>query len=138
MQTFLAFPDYKLSAECLDRQRLGKQRLEVKQIFNSLRGDGRGWKNHPAVRMWHTYEYHLLLYGIAICNEWHLRGYIDSLWLEFTEAIKTVPDTGPPFWMGNEYFHRSHRSNLIRKLPSHYRDTLRWQDPDDLPYFWPA
>ena len=49
-----------------------------------------------------------------------------------------VLDTGPPDWMGLEYVHRSHRSNLIRKFPEHYRDILGWRDPDNLAYFWPG
>lgn len=32
MQSFLPFPDFARSANCLDRQRLGKQRVEAKQI----------------------------------------------------------------------------------------------------------
>jgi alpha-tubulin suppressor-like RCC1 family protein len=32
---------------------------------------------------------------------------------------------------------RSHRSNLIRKMPEHYGPI--WPDvPDDLPYYWPG
>jgi hypothetical protein len=42
-----------------------------------------------------------------------------------------------PPWLGNEDFHRSHRSNLLRKYPEHYRQF--WPDePDNLPYFWPT
>lgn len=136
MQTFLPFADFKASAESLDRQRLGKQRVEVKQIFNTLRKGG-AWSNHPAVRMWRRHEYHLLLYGMVICNEWRSRGYEDSLYYEFKTLIELTTNIGPPEWIGNEYVHRSHRSNLIRKFPSHYRDTLHWQDPPDLAYFWP-
>lgn len=36
MQTFLPYPDFKKSAQCLDYQRLGKQRLECKQILQTL------------------------------------------------------------------------------------------------------
>ena len=80
MQTFLPFADYQKSAECLDSKRLGKQRVEVKQVFNALIGRAKGWGNHPITRMWQGYEYHLLLYGAAICTEWFKRGYSDSLW----------------------------------------------------------
>jgi len=33
MQTFLPFPDFAESAKCLDNRRLGKQRVEAKQIL---------------------------------------------------------------------------------------------------------
>jgi len=32
MQTFLPYADFKESAQCLDYRRLGKQRVEAKQI----------------------------------------------------------------------------------------------------------
>lgn len=35
MQTFLPYPDFARSAACLDRQRLGKQRLEAFQILQT-------------------------------------------------------------------------------------------------------
>jgi len=52
MQTFLAYPDYKLSASVLDMKRLGKQRVEAWQIVQALTVPEYGWKNHPAVKMW--------------------------------------------------------------------------------------
>ena len=36
MQTFLPYPDFQLSAECLDYKRLGKQRLEAFQLLVAL------------------------------------------------------------------------------------------------------
>lgn len=56
MQTFLPYPDFELSARFLDRQRLGKQRVEAWQILNVLEelkipGRTPAWRNHPAVRM---------------------------------------------------------------------------------------
>lgn len=42
-----------------------------------------------------------------------------------------------PPWLGDEAFHRAHRSNLVRKLPDWYR--AQWPDePDDLEYVWPV
>ena len=39
MQTFLPYASFEESAKVLDRQRLGKQRVECLQIFNALAGD---------------------------------------------------------------------------------------------------
>ena len=36
MQVFLPYPDFKKSLESLDNKRLGKQRVEAKQILNVL------------------------------------------------------------------------------------------------------
>ena len=37
MQTFLPFPDFKMSAQVLDYKRLGKQRVEALQILKTLK-----------------------------------------------------------------------------------------------------
>lgn len=134
MQTFLPVPSVTLSAFYLDRQRLGKQRVEALQILRTLQNRSSGWANHPAVRMWRGHEVALAVYGIAICDEWELRGYVDNCRSKFVVAID-----GPlvyPSWFGDEAFHLSHRSNLVRKMPEHYRRF--WPDvPDDMPYVWP-
>jgi hypothetical protein len=135
MQTFLPYPSFMRSAECLDRQRLGKQRVEAKQIYLALTQIGYGWKNHPAVKMWKGYELTLLSYGHIICLEWRNRGYNDTL-LGFFADNMTEGDAKNPPWLTQE-FCRSHQSNLIRKNPEHYR--YMWPDvPDDLPYIWPV
>jgi len=54
MQTFLPYPNLKKSIKCLDNKRLGKQRVKAHQILNILlkRTKTKGWKNHPAIKMW--------------------------------------------------------------------------------------
>jgi len=78
MQTFLPLEDFTASAQSLDRQRLGKQRVECLQILNALSNPGYGWQNHPAVTMWRGAELSLAKYGVAICDEWLRRGYKDT------------------------------------------------------------
>lgn len=137
MQTFLPLPDFAASAAVLDRQRLGKQRVEVTQILGALRGRASGWVNHPAVRMWHGHEVALARYGLAMIAEWTLRGYKDTCGPKIGALVDGIPDLKLPWWLGDEAFHLSHRSNLIRKLPEHYAPL--WPGtPDDLPYVWPV
>lgn len=141
MQTFLPYPSYVLSATVLDRQRLGKQRLECKQLLAAIKGDG-GWKNHPAAKMWSGYEGALCLYAIAVCKEWRARGYKDTLLPQFEERLLALARAeqhvyAKPPWFGDNAFHASHRSNLLRKLPVHYR-TFWPDEPDNLPYVWPS
>jgi hypothetical protein len=134
MQTFLPYPSFIRSAECLDDKRLGKQRVEAKQIYLALTRIGYGWKNHPAVKMWKGYEQALLNYGFIVCCQWRLRGFNDTLKDFFGDKIKDIPMN--PSWLTEELC-RSHQSNLIRKSPEHYR--YLWPDvPDDLPYIWPV
>jgi hypothetical protein len=88
MQTFLPYPDFIQSAKCLDYKRLGKQRVESKQILDILNGDSKSnaWKNHPAVLMWKGYEHELQVYHDIMICEWIYRGYKNNMKL-FNEAI---------------------------------------------------
>lgn len=138
MQTFLPYPGFANSARVLDRQRLGKQRVEAYQILRALRGVSTGWVNHPATKMWRGYENALCLYGINMCIEWVSRGYKDTLMDKFIKLADPDPDALvlPP-WLGDFDLHASHRSNLLRKDPAHYSQ-FGWVESDDLPYVWPA
>ena len=143
MQTFLPYPSFTKSAQVLDNKRLGKQRVECKQILKALLGeydDTGAWVNHPAIKMWRGHETLLGIYAITICTEWRKRGYNDSLLPYFFEQVHPhfTRQTHPaPPWLGDGAFHASHRSNLLRKDPSHYSQ-FGWEEPDDLPYIWPV
>ena len=155
MQTFLPYEDFEKSARVLDDKRLGKQRSESIIILKTLLGrypntkTGRpgGWPNHPATNMWAGHEIALCYYSIDITNEWIRRGYKDTTLEWFEEclsglvAIRCFAEGASlnalPMWMGNPKVHQSHRSNLLRKEPEHYRQF--WPDErDDLPYVWPV
>lgn len=139
MQTFLPYEDYDGSARCLDDKRLGKQRVEAHQILNALDPNypKKGWKDHPAVKMWSSYEKSLCRYGIACCKEWIRRGFKDSLLPKFEQRYAQFPgsDANPP-WLGRKLT-ESHRSNLVRKDVSRY---LRYFPGVQLglPYHWPV
>lgn len=135
MQTFLPYADFLDSAYVLDRQRLGKQRVEAKQILNALDGLSKGWVNHPAVKMWRGYEPALALYGAVVCAMWIERGYQDSLLPFFAQRL--TDDIEMPFWIGDPDFHRSHQSNLVRKDAAHYGPLFPGV-PDNLEYLWPS
>ena len=136
MQTFLPYDNFVRTARVLDDKRLGKQRVEAKQIHNALTGVTGGWRNHPATRMWEGYEGALAMYGYVICLEWRARGFNDTLLPWFGERWPPNHRTHMPPWMGLQVFHKAHRSNLVRKDPEYYRQF--WPSiEDDLPYFWP-
>lgn len=139
MQTFMPYSDYVQTAQALDRQRLGKQRVEAWQILRALTGQSTGWVNHPATKMWRGYEVELCLYAVAICEEWIKRGYKDTMLERFDDYLfnYTGKDPGRPWWVNYAKLNKSHRSNLIRKFPDHYGQL--WPDvPDDMPYVWPV
>lgn len=154
MQTFIPLPSFVESARVLDDKRLGKQRVEAKQILIALgvpvgEHDGNPssrWRHHPAVRMWRGFERCLIHYALTVCGEWRSRGFRDSLEEQFVDASRWVisayhdvsPSSvfGTPAWIGNDHVHASHRSNLLRKSREHY-SRFGWSEPADLPYVWP-
>lgn len=140
MQTFVPYTTFAQSLNCLDYKRLGKQRVETKQLLNALAGLTKGWVNHPAAKMWRGHEAALASYGKVCCALWIDRGYKDSLLPFFVEqeklwAEKTGVDMPP--WIGDERVHASHRSNLLRKDKAFYSQ-YGWTEPDNLPYAWPV
>lgn len=128
MQTFLPYPNFKKSLECLDYRRLGKQRVEAYQILNALKGES-GWKHHPAVKMWKGYENALKLYMNIAIDTWKSRGYKNTM--KRAKVGKVIY----PKWLGDEEFHASHRSNLLRKDLGYY-SKFGWTESDNLPYKW--
>lgn len=143
MQTFLPYSSYVKSARALDDKRLGKQRVECLQILNVYAGVRKGWGNHPITRMWEDTPISLLRYGLIVCKVWtDERGFRDTC---FGKMRALFPDTSMdainranyPAWFGDPDFHRSHQSNLVRKLPVRYGPMFPGV-PDDLPYVWPV
>ncbi len=137
MQTFLPYKSFTESAGCLDYKRLGKQRVETKQLLNVLLGlsTGKGWKNHPAAKMWKGYEVALAEYGFIMSTEWAKRGFVDNL-ASWFDALRHGNVVCPP-WLGMEAFHKSHQSNLLRKDYEYY-SKFNWEVSDDLEYIWPV
>jgi hypothetical protein len=130
MQTFFPLPDIKQSMRCLDRKRLGNQ------IYNEGMIVFKGkWAHHPATKMWDGYKPALALYlmiGLDVLAE---RGLYYDYYRPALEPYLQGPVEMPP-WYGDEAFHASHRSNLLRKDPIWYGQ-FGWTEPSDLPYVWP-
>ena len=149
MQTFLPYPDFEASARALDSKRLGKQRVECIQVLRGLTVEGYGWRHHPAVKMWAGCEEALGRYAFTCCEVWTEAGFGDTCAATIRAELAGVGITSVrtqdelavagalPIWLGDEDFHRSHQSSLLRKDPEFYRDRFPGV-PDDLPYVWPA
>lgn len=135
MQTFVPYPDIYKSAIVLDRQRLGKQRVETFQLLRALSNESLGWRNHPAAKMWRGHESGLIAYGVAICAEWISRGYKDTC-TEKILAFGKPEDKNMPTWWGDDMVHSSHRANLLRKMPEYYGQ-FGWIEDPSTPYVWP-
>lgn len=149
VQTFLPYADFERSARALDQKRLGKQRVECLQIVRALTWPTYGWKHHPAVKMWRGHLEALARYSLTCCEVWVETGRGDTcaatigtdLAAAGVRQVRTQAELAgagalPP-WLGDEDFHRSHQSALLRKDPAYY-GALFPGVPDDLPYVWPA
>jgi hypothetical protein len=155
MQTFLPLSDYTQSMRVLDKYRLGNQ--VWREGITLIRG---GWPHHPANKMWKGHEYHLGLYLLAGCNVLAERGknYPEICEKIIHEMVK-FKDTGATKWLGDEKFHASHRSNLLRKVRlatekametgkekdwivadyiAEWYSQFNWSESDNLPYVWPT
>ncbi len=133
MQTFLPHESFRKPLRCLDYRRLGKQRVEAHQILNILlnRTKTKGWRKHPAVLMWKDNPNSLKLYFNLCLDEWERRGYRNNMSREIIRGKVTFPA-----WIGDERFHASHRSNLLRKDYDYY-SRFKWKEENNLPYVWP-
>ena len=144
MQTFVPETSFADSVRVLDRQRLGKQRVETLQIMKALAGLSKGWVNHPATRMWRGYEDALLVYQMYTVREWKARGYKDTCWDKthavYVEHFGEFPDTFDveiPHWWGDDRVHDSHKSALVFKDPVWYT-TVYPNVVGEYNYYWPV
>ena len=140
MQTFITSFDMKRNFQILDRQRLGKQRVEAIQIAWEILGKCTGWRNHPAINMWRGYAPYLIRVYIFNCmKEWKDRGYkndkCEKHFQKLIEKVKDLPIRTPP-WI-TLGFCKSHQSNLLRKNPNYYRRFFP-NIPNNLSYVWPV
>jgi hypothetical protein len=149
VQTFLPYADFERSARVLDAKRLGKQRVECIQVVRGLTVPTYGWRHHPAVKMWRGYEEALGRYSFTCCEVWVEQGFGDTCAATIGadlagNGVSTVRSQDElaaagalPPWLGDEDFHRSHQSALVRKDPDFYGPRFP-EVPGDLPYVWPV
>ena len=129
MQTFLPYQNFEWCARVLDYRRLGNQRNEALQIYNTIKYGG-GWSQHPAVAMWRGWESSLAAYHNVMIDEWVALGYKNTM-----RKLRGAKMITPP-WVTRRLC-ISHRSNLLRKQPEWYAQ-FGWNVPADLPYLWPS
>ena len=113
MQVFIVdSPLY--TAQILDKRRLNKQIIECKQILDAIRGEGKGWFNHPIVKMYKNHDKWLQIY-MWILQEWSLE---KSDLLMLMHMNQWCIDNKPDF-LTEEYFHQMKR-RLYTKDKEHY------------------
>jgi hypothetical protein len=161
VNTFVLSTNMRESFTLLDNKRLGKQRLEAKQIIELLSEYDRtgklegGFSKHPACKMWVGHTDALKAYFNLCVREWIRRGFKNTLELydvneddysstpcEFdgttTVFMSELNDAEYPLWISFPPLINSHRASLYRKDPvfyAHFRDGL--DDYVDRGYLWP-
>lgn len=163
MQTFypLDTTDFGAIAKVLDNKRLNKQALEGWQIMMTLleldpQGNHRqpkGWKHHPAVKMWRGHEIALNLYVQCMVREWKSRGFKSTIGDKAEATIQTaiarglvdLPNNWCPDFVENEQLRAevasSHRLALLHKDYEWYSQFNWLEDtgsrPETYEYVWP-
>lgn len=130
MQVFRPYIDWKRSAAVLDDRRLGKQRVECKQVLNVIlrrlgliRDGKKGWINHPIVLMYFNrgkpFVRDLKGFFGACVEEWRRRGFSNSINLRDIEVILDEIESadGTPVTRVHEI---EYRRILLIKDPRHY------------------
>jgi len=120
-------------AKQLDYKRLGKQRVEARQIYNALIGKyEKAWVNHPATLAWVGHTNALNHYTNAMIKEWIARGYNNTM-----EMFPVSEPVEWPWWFYWDVLQNSHKASLNRKDPSFYSFKI----PDEYTkfgYVWPS
>jgi len=142
MQVFRPYVDHAASARFLDDKRLGKQRIETKQVLlailrrSGVLNDGRkGWINHPIVLLYFNngkpYIDDLVGYFYAVIDEWERRGFRNNIVLNDIEPLlgRLESSSGTPVTptMAREY-----RRVLLLKEPCHYLSKLSRSELEEL------
>lgn len=139
MQTFMPYPTFEQSLACLDDKRLGKQRVECRQILSALLEDRAGWRAHPATRMWRGAVPALIEYTLTACELWRARGFRDTvqdyiLTTYHDIILSTTPIT--PSWCRDSRVLDSHKAMLYHKNPQHYKQFAAFSSITQ--YHWPC
>ena len=131
VNTFVTHPSVIECARALDYRRLGKQRVEAYQLWRAITGVTKGWRNHPAAKMWEGHPCALAMYTNAMIDEWVSRGYKNTM-----AHLPHCSEPEFPWWWGWEPMMLSHRASLNRKMPSFYNFEVGVYS--NYGYVWPS
>jgi len=138
MQVFRPYIDWRMSARVLDDRRLGKQRVEAKQVMMTIfrrmgliRDGRRGWLNHPIALMYYNdgkpYISDLIGYFNVCVEEWMPSGMRSSISLSDIEhlILGVASAEGHPLTHVHEI---EYRRILTLKDPEHYLWAFRREE----------
>lgn len=127
MQVFVPYPEPIKVAQCLDAKRLNKQVIECHQILAAIVGTGKGWFNHPVVKMYKPYKEWLYYYMNCLdCYRKGLMMYAQD-WDEWANEKR------PPFLTTD--FCNQHKRRLYAKNPEHYKQFAEYGASEENWYY---
>lgn len=142
VNTFVIDSDHENTAKILDYRRLGKQRVEARQMITAIEEfekngvKSKGWFNHPGTQMWIGYVENLKLYFNVMCKEWVNRGYKQNM--DFYE-LDPIKSQIKPYWVEWKPLHYSHMASLLRKDTKYYYTKLTYPYLYNIfGYIWPT
>jgi len=92
-----------------------------------------GYANHPAARMWLTYENSLILYLNSHLDEYKIRTGKDMNIPRYT-----VQSEERPWWITRDLM-ISHKASLLRKMNNFYRNIFEVEEKyHNHGYIWPS
>lgn len=115
--------DFEIKKTCLN----DKDCIEIKTP----------WYNHPATQAVKNYELFFIDYALEIADSCLKLGYKDTL-IPKIQAFKEIfkGEYKKPWYWGDNRFHDSHKSNLLRKNKEYY-GKFNWKVAENLEYWWP-
>lgn len=126
LRTWLPFPDFRLSVQCLADVELKAVRLSAMRLLRCIES-GRTPACPSDISLWDGYGEALSLYGFLACTEARVRGYPCKLRPFFARRLPKG-DFDLPQWVGDPAVHTAHKVELLRRRPQHYG--LLWPEVD--------
>lgn len=127
VNTFILTNSPKNCVKLLDYRRLGKQRVEAKQIIDAIENPkSNGWSNHPVTKMWKNDVLGLKYYFNCCVDEWIDRGYKNTM-IKYIIEFDDEKDILPWFYY-NKQIQESFKASLLRKNPEYYNDKIMCEE----------
>lgn len=128
MQVFVPYREPIKVAECLiGDKRLRKQIIECQQILDAINGVGKGWFNHPVVKMYK--EHTLWLEYYMKCLSLYMGGYEGN-----AKICSDLADLCTPSFLTDEMCNQ-HKRRLFTKNPQHYAQFAEYGTSKENWYF---
>jgi hypothetical protein len=127
VNVFILTDSPKECVKYLDYRRLGKQRVEAKQIIDVIEKKSGGWYDHPVTKMWINNVEALKYYFNCCVDEWSKRGYKNTMEKFVFDSEINEADILPWFYK-NKQIQNCYKASLLRKNTEYYTGKITCDD----------